>query len=162
MAHHIIEPNPHDAVVPAGAASVGKLIELDEAMQVIVLYMRRWTTSIDQRDCVWKDATDRFGQAKAHRVIGALDIFLQTVANHAKRPIQRHGRRCNCLGEDEAVLAEIVSGAGRQAGPLLRVLCHSLIVPAGFTETISAAVQLYEILSEPSMKPFSTSGFTLH
>lgn len=162
MIYPITEPDPSDQTPPKGAASVGHLSEIDDRMQVFVLYMRRWTSHVSERAGVWKDATDRFGEAKAHRVIGALDIFLQTVANHAVRPIQRHGKLCDCLGEDEATLAEIVAGAGRQDGPLLRMLSRSLVTPEGFTETVSAAVQLHEILCEPSLRLASISGTTLH
>lgn len=162
MAYGISEPNPASTSVPKGAASVGQLAELDERMQVFVLYMRRWTAHISYRSGVWNDATERFGEAKAHRVIGALDIYLTTVANHAMRPIQRHGCNCPCLGEDEAVLAEIVAGAGRQDGPLLRMLARALVNANGFTEVISAAVQMHEILCEPSLKVASVSGTTLH
>jgi len=151
MPHQITEPNPNVPTAPKGSASIGHLAELDEQLQVFILYMRRWASHHPERQArVWNDATERFGPAKAHRVIGALDVFLRTIANHAVRPIQHHGLTCDCLGEDEATLAEIIAGVGRQDGPLLRILARPLITPQGFTETISAALQLYEILSEPA------------
>lgn len=162
MVHQILEPDPAATSVPTGAAAIGNLAELDKRLQIFVLYMRRWTAHISERAGVWHDATERFGEAKSHRVIGALDIFLQTVANHAARPIQRHGKCCHCLGEDEATLAEIVAGAGRQDGPLLRLLARPLVTPTGFTEVVSAAVQLHEMLCEPSLKLASVSETTFH
>lgn len=149
MTYPISESDPASATPPKGAATVGKLTELDEAMQVFVLYMRRWTSGAENRDGVWTDAVERFGTVGAWKVIAALDFYLLAVSTHAVRPIQCHGKTCNCLGEDEATLMEIVRNAGCQNGPLLRMLGCRLLTPTGFTETIAAAAQLFEMLCEP-------------
>lgn len=158
MGYSISEPDPASTAIPKGAAAVGQLCEVDEAMQVFVLYMRRWTVDTSRRQGVWNDATERFGAAKARQVIAALDIYLTIVATHATRPIQCHGTACTCLGEDEATLLEIVCNAGRQNGPLLRMLVCKLIAAGGFAETVGAAAQLFEALCHPSLGPATVGG----
>lgn len=147
--------------LPEGARSVGELAELDEPMQVFVLYLRRWIGSLEGRERVWHDARSRFGP-RAKDVVANLDAFLVTVAGHVSRPLQRHGERCPCVGADEARMVAILQAAGRRDATLLRLLVPQFIEGQGFKPVVSAALALNDELAVAAETFVNDTQQTLH
>ncbi|MBW6417349.1 hypothetical protein [Celeribacter sp. PS-C1] len=79
-----------------GAQPVGKLSQISEQGRVVVTLFRR------------SDALR--GPSDLGKVF---DQMMLVFARHARRPLVSHGMRCDCLGADEAVLAQFVNLAAR-------------------------------------------------
>lgn len=135
--------------VSEGARAVGELCELTTPEQLVVLWMRRWVESEGGRRDVQRDAALRFGE-HGGLAVDALARFLGAVACHARRPLQRHGRGCACVGADEGALAAIVAAAGRRDGCLLRLIVPPLVAGEGFTAVVAAGLALSDALEPPA------------
>ena len=79
-----------------GAQPVGKLSHLNEQGRVVVTLFR---SSEAMR-----------GNGDLGKVFSQMMLVFE---RHARRPLVSHGMRCDCLGADEAVLAQFVRLAAR-------------------------------------------------
>ncbi|WP_460275491.1 hypothetical protein [Celeribacter sp. ULVN23_4] len=79
-----------------GAQPVGKLSQLNEQGRVVVTLFR---------------GTSRL---RSNSDMGKIfDQMMLVFQRHARRPLVSHGMSCDCLGADEAVLAQFVRHAAR-------------------------------------------------
>lgn len=118
-----------DTGVPRGAAPVGRVLDLSPLEMQMVIYLRLWCSGERGQTEVWEDLAARLGPEEARDALRAFESFARTLIAEARRPLQRHGIECPCLGSDEAVFATIaalaVAGERDEAALIL-----ALLVPA--------------------------------
>lgn len=107
-----------------GAAPVGKLTSLDAMGQVVVALLR------GQGGGMGADIEKVYAQ------------MMLVFERHARRPVMHHGPSCECLGADEAVMAQFVRlaalGAREDATLMAMLLLRADIAPLA----VSMAEQL--------------------
>lgn len=100
---------------PRGAATVGRLTDLDPVEAGAVLYLRLSWNNPDARDALASDFIPLLGPTAGQ---AAADGFHQIAAlcqTHARRPLCPHSLNCACLGADEACFATLVVSASEGA-----------------------------------------------
>lgn len=125
---------------PRGAATVGRLADLDPVEVGAVLYMRLCWDNPDALAALTRDFVPLLGPASgevAARGFHQLSLLCQS---HARRPLCPHGLTCACLGGDEACFARLVSSAaeGAREEALMMAL---LLVRADFAPMVTGLAQ---------------------
>ncbi len=106
MTSHFTPPTP---CVPAGAAPVGLVTELDPMSLLAVLYLRVWCdTGLTE---ITRDLRLALGDTHGKNAATAFEALCQTLLATGRRPFMRHGSGCKCLGGDEACFAQLISAA---------------------------------------------------
>lgn len=121
---------PPSGGCPPGAAPVGRVLDLAPIELQLVIYLRLWCGGARGRTEVWQDLEARLGPEDGRAALMAFERFFRGLLDAARRPLQRHGLECPCLGGDEAALARIVTlaASGERAEAALML---GWLVPPG-------------------------------
>lgn len=101
--------------LPRGAASVGRLADLDPIEAGAVLYLRLCWDNPDALAAVARDFTPLLGSSAGTLAARGFVQLAALCQSHARRPLCPHALTCSCLGGDEACFARLVSSAGEGA-----------------------------------------------
>ncbi|AJE47662.1 hypothetical protein [Celeribacter indicus] len=134
-------PSPREGAMP-----VGKLAQLDEPGRLVVTLFRG--SEALRRD---SDMGRIFSQ------------MMMVFDRHGRRPLMRHGMGCDCLGADEAVLAQFVrlaaQGAREDATLMAMLLVRGDMAPLA----VSLAEQLgLTIRQTVGLRPRPPVGMAMH
>ncbi|MEM6971635.1 MAG: hypothetical protein AAF577_02425 [Pseudomonadota bacterium] len=94
-----------------GSAKVGVLDDLDAVEARAVRYLRLWCTGPKTQETVWNDFAKRFGGREGAARLRVFEHFVETLIEHARRPMMRHAVDCDCLGADECAFANLIGAA---------------------------------------------------
>ena len=86
---------------PRGAATVGRIEDLDLPEQLAIHGFRQWCTA-------GPDGLSRHLDPAAR---DELALFCSLCLQAARRPLSPHGLQCRCLGADESALATLLNCA---------------------------------------------------
>jgi hypothetical protein len=123
-----------------GAASVGRLSDLDPVQAGAVLYMRLCWGHPDALSVLSQDFAPFLDAASADQAARGFHQLASLCQTHARRPLCAHALNCACLGGDEACFAHLVSSAaqGAREEALMMAL---LLVRADFAPLITGLAQ---------------------
>ncbi|MEM9013337.1 MAG: hypothetical protein AAGE18_19120 [Pseudomonadota bacterium] len=140
------------------------LAETRPADQVFIVSLRRWLEGPGGQRAVWLGLASELGQHQAHEVLAALEAFLAALAMGLRRQLLRHAAHCPCLGEDEALLAEIVRHAAR--GDRETALCRAaeVVREPDLIVTVERAARLGSLFEDLAVSPPTpaNTSVTLH
>lgn len=121
--------SPPQPVSHAGAATVADLRALDGTRALAILMFRDWCEGPCGRVRVCDMFCDALGPDAGSVAHDTWADCLDSLARHARRPLVRHGLGCNCVGADEALVAQLFDSAATCAREdALMIL--ALIMPA--------------------------------
>lgn len=126
--------------LPCGAASVGRLTDLDPVEAGAVLYLRLCWDNPDALAALTDDFTPLLGPSAgsvAARSFVQLAVMCQS---HGRRALCAHALTCACLGGDEACFARLVADAanGAREDALMMAM---LLVRADFAPIVTGLAQ---------------------
>ena len=123
-----------------GAAPIGQIRDLDPLEASAVLYLRLWCDGPDAQQQVWNGFSGLLGSAAARDAVGALEDLCRICVQHGRRALMRHHPTCECLGADEACIANLVAHAteGEREDALL---IATLLVRPDVSPLLAAAAQ---------------------
>jgi hypothetical protein len=114
---------------PAGAAPVGSVLDLGPFEMQLVIYLRLWCGGARGQTEVWQDLRARLGPTDSRTALLVFERFFRGLLDAARRPLQRHGLECPCLGGDEAAFARIVSLAAAGEREEAALILSWLVAP---------------------------------
>jgi hypothetical protein len=125
-----------------GAAAVGRLADLAPLEAATVIYLRLWCDGPDGRRQVRDELCGMLGPRAGGDALSAFDTLCGLCARHGRRAFLRHDPGCQCLGADEACLANLValSAEGDREDALL---IATLLVRADLSLHLFAAAQAF-------------------
>lgn len=136
-----------------GARPVGEMQEISPRQQCFVKCVRCWMEVPDYQAYIFSLSMPALGKAKAQRYVRACEAFMSNLAVSVTRPIARHGVRCPCLGQDEAVLISVLHHAGIGDRYGATVQAARLVRPDRLGPIVDAAEDLSIAMSGMSLAP---------
>jgi hypothetical protein len=100
---------------------------LDRTQALSVLLMRDWFEGPEGRARAGDLFREALGPAPGSAILDWAD-FAEVLCDRVRRPLMRHDLRCDCVGGDEAVVAQLLSLAAEGAREDAMMIL-SLIVP---------------------------------
>ncbi|QHQ35257.1 hypothetical protein [Algicella marina] len=151
-----------------GSVPVGHISELDSMEAASVLYFRLWFDGPESRKNVWNDFATALGPETGKRAVSALEEICRACVDLCRRPIMRHQVTCQCIGADEACLANLVGAATdgqREDALLLSLLLFEpdfapLLV--GHAESLGTALRKMNLGNAPRPTHANSSNRSLH
>jgi len=128
-----------DGCYPVGAAPVGRVLDLGPFEMQLVIYLRLWCGGARGQTEVWQDLRARLGPADGRAALLAFECFLCRLLHAARRPLQRHGLECPCLGGDEAAFTRIVTLAAAGEREEAALILSWLVAPGRVPELATLA-----------------------
>ena len=92
----------------AGARPVGYVADLDAVQAGAVLYFRKWRNGKAARAEIQNEFNSFFGEQKGNEIADNFDLMCECFTRYARRKLLYHGLNCECLGSDEACLANFI------------------------------------------------------
>ncbi|MDX5412005.1 MAG: hypothetical protein LPK02_03050 [Rhodobacterales bacterium] len=125
---------------PRGAASVGRLVDLDPVEAGAVLYLRLSWNNPQALGALSADFTPILGAVAAEQAAANFHQLSSLCQTHARRALCPHSLGCACLGADEACFAQMVASAaeGAREEALMMAL---LLVRADFAPLLAGLAQ---------------------
>lgn len=158
---------------PRGAASVGRLMDLDPFEAGAVLYMRLCWGNPDALDILERDFVPLLGRSAGQSAARGFLQMASLCQSFGRRPLCPHSQSCACLGGDEACFARLLSSAAEGAREdalmmaLLLVRADFAPVLAGLAQDAGLALQRMTLRAQSVAPVTATSaahaaGTTLH
>ena len=94
-----------------GGATVGVLSELSPIEATAVRHLRQWFSSPETRLDMHDDVTSRLGPELSDIAIKTFGQLCMLCVEHGRRPLMRHGLKCDCIGADENCFANMIAAA---------------------------------------------------
>lgn len=125
---------------PRGAASVGRLADLDAVEAGAVLYLRLSWNNPQALSALAADFSPVLGTAAGESAAANFHQLSSLCQSHARRALCPHALGCACLGADEACFAQMVASAaeGAREEALMMAL---LLVRADFAPLLAGLAQ---------------------
>ncbi|MDB2407774.1 hypothetical protein N9W17_04535 [Jannaschia sp.] len=103
---HFTRSNP-------GAATVADIRTLDGFQSLTIMMLRDWFDGPAGRTRVEQVFEGALGQGAGAAGLDAWDEMMTVLSNGVRRPVMRHSLTCQCVGADEAVIAQVIALAAR-------------------------------------------------
>lgn len=103
---HSTRPNP-------GGATVADIRTLDGLQSLAILMFRDWFDGPAGRTRVEQVFEGALGTGAGVAGLDAWDEMMTVLSDGVRRPVMRHSLTCQCVGADEAVIAQVIALAGR-------------------------------------------------
>lgn len=94
-----------------GGAAVAVLNRMEAWEANLVLNLRLWCEGPKGQAAVWNEFRRSFEGPQASAACRAFEVLINTLADHAHRPLVRHDVGCSCVGADESVFVNLVRTA---------------------------------------------------
>lgn len=98
-------------VAPRGGTPVGVLADLSVVEAGAVHWLRAWCSGVEGRRALQSELAAAFGTRDGGDLYEAVGALCELCIRHARRPLTRHHRTCDCVGADEACFATFVAAA---------------------------------------------------
>lgn len=94
-----------------GGASVAVLNSFEAWESNLVMNLRLWCEGPAGQAQVWNEFATKFPKGSAQEEMQAFETLLNTLIQHAMRPLVRHSVACSCVGSDECIFLNLVRTA---------------------------------------------------
>ncbi len=157
--------------MPCGAASVGRLIDLDPVEAGAVLYLRLCWDNPDALTALTDDFAPLLGTSAGALAARSFVQLATLCQSHGRRALCAHALTCACLGGDEACFARLVadaaSGAREDALMMAMLLVRADFAPmvTGLAQDAGLALQRMALRAQPipaTRQQGRTNRQTLH
>lgn len=108
----------------------------------LIVMMRQWLDGLNKQQEVWNTLAQDMGAMAARRFLNSFEAFIAAIADGALRHLSRYRSCCPYLGDDEALIAEIVHEAGRGELDNALRLAARIVRQDALTAVVGQAVQL--------------------
>jgi len=148
----------------AGARPVGYIDDLDAVQAGAVLYFRKWCNGKAARAEIQNEFRTFFGEQKGDQVAANFDLMCECFTHHARRTLLYHGLNCECLGSDEACLANFIWYAKNGDREDAMLLAANLVRPDIATVIVDLALNFALALKqmELSINALQSKSVVLH
>ena len=92
----------------AGARPVGYVADLDAVQAGAILYFRKWRNGKAAQTEIQNEFNTFFGEQKGNEIADIFNLMCECFTRYARRELLYHGLNCECLGSDEACLANLI------------------------------------------------------
>lgn len=119
---------------PRGGSPVGRLSHYGAVESGAILYLRLCLGAGGAMDRAQAGLVEALGEISGLRATEALTDIVTILGDHGRRPMACHGVACQCVGADEACLAQMIGcaaeGAMEDATLMATLLVRADVAPA--------------------------------
>ena len=148
----------------AGARPVGYVADLDPVQADAILYFRKWRNGKAARAEIQNEFNRFFGEQKGNEIANNFDLMCECFTQYARRKLLYHGLNCECLGSDEACLANFIWYAKNGEREDAMLLAANLVRPDIATVVVDLALNFALALNqmELSLGALQSKSVALH
>lgn len=125
-----------------GGSPVGRLAHYGAVESGAILYLRLCLGAEARLDHARDGLIAALGDAAGLRATEALCEIVTILADHGRRPMACHGLACQCVGADEACLAQMIAAAAEGAMEDATLMA-ALLVRADFAPVLAGAARAF-------------------
>ncbi len=124
-----------------GGATVGNLSALPPVEAGAVMALRHWFSGPQARLRLEAQFAAALGPEAATDAVSQFSQLCQICLSHGRRPLVRHGLKCDCLGADENVFANLIAAAceGEKADAMM--MATLIVQPTMAPGLMSSAIE---------------------
>ncbi len=127
---------------PRGGSPVGRLSQYGAVESGAILYLRLCLGANGAMDRARSGLIEALGDTAGSRATEALTDLVTILVDHGRRPMACHGLACQCVGADEACLAQMV-GCAAEGAMEDATLMATLMVRADLAPALAGAAQAF-------------------
>lgn len=150
-----------------GGATVGNLSALPPIEAGAVLALRHWFSGPQARLRLEAQLASALGAEAAAQAITQFRQLCQICLSHGRRPLVRHGLKCDCLGADENLFANLIAAACEGENADAMMLATLIVQPTMAPGLMSPAIEFGHALKQMTehslpLQQHTSAPVTLH